>query len=394
MSDTPDENAFAGLPFIGEIMKSMTGKGPLQWDIARQVAMGLAVGTSGSDSNVDPADRIALESLANIAQLHVEIATGLSTSQGDSPRVLLAVNRSTWCHNTLESYKPLFTELAASMGSTQPHSTGELDSQDPMAAMMAGLMKLMAPTMMGVSIGSMVGAMSNRSFGQYDIPLPREPIRQMMLVPENINTFATDWSLPVDDLRMWVLLQELTSHAVFGVTCIRDTVIATVRQYIAKFQPNPSALLERMSNIEVSGNDPMTLLQKFLGDPTLMMGAVRSPKQAALAPVLDAQIAAIIGFIDHCVDAAAASVLGGGSRIAEAVRRRRIESTPNDAFIEQLLGLRMNRQQLEAGRAFISGVQERGGGEALAQLFSAAGNLPTPSEIDAPGLWLARLEVQ
>jgi hypothetical protein len=30
----------------------------------------------------------------------------------------------------------------------------------------------------------------------------------------------------------------------------------------------------------------------------------------------------------------------------------------------------------------------------LAQLFSRDGNLPTPNELDAPGLWLARIDVQ
>ena len=398
MSD-PDENLFGGLPFFGEMIKSMAGRGPLQWDLARQVAMATAIespnatGASGIEANVDPADRIALESLANIAFLHVEAATGLSTSPGNIPRKLLVVNRTTWCHHTLEAYKPLFVELATSLSASPEVATG-LEPQDPLAKMMAGLTKMMAPAMMGMSVGSMVGTMSKHSFGQYEIPLPREPAQQMLLVPANINAFAADWSLPVDDVRMWVLLQELTAHAVLGVHHVRDTVLATVRTYIAGFRPNPTALLERLSNIEISGDDPMAIFERFLSDPTLILGAVRSPQQEALSPVLDAQIAAIIGFIDHRVDTAAARVLGSGSRIAEAVRRRRVESSPNDIFTEQLLGLRLSRQQLERGRTFIAGVVERGGYDCALQLFTAPGNLPTPNELDAPGLWLARLEVQ
>jgi len=33
------------------------------------------------------------------------------------------------------------------------------------------------------------------------------------------------------------------------------------------------------------------------------------------------------------------------------------------------------------------------GEAALAELFARPGALPTPAELDAPGLWLARLEV-
>lgn len=395
MSD-PDENAFAGLPFFGDMMKAISSQGPLQWDVARQIAMTTALNGNTAEANVDPADRIVLETLAPIAQLHVETHTGLSTNPTDHPRTLLVVNKSTWCHHTLEAYKPLFTTLASSLSGVDvmPKDSPELDSQDSMATMMAGLAKMMAPAMMGMSVGSMVGTMSQHAFGQYDIPLPREPIHQLLLVPSNINSFATDWSIPIDDVRMWVLIQELTAHAVLGVNHVRETISTTVRRYVAGFRPNPTAMFERMTGIEVTSSDPMAMLQKFLSDPSLILGAVRSKEQEALSPTLDAMIAAIIGYIDHSVDAVASRVLGGGSQIAEAVRRRRVESTSNDVFLEQLLGLRLTRQQLERGRTFIDGVVERSGNDGISQLFSAPGNLPTPSELDAPGLWLARLEIQ
>lgn len=395
MSD-PDENAFAGLPFFGDMMKAISSQGPLQWDVARQIAMTTALNGNTAEANVDPADRIVLETLAPIAQLHVETHTGLSTNPTDHPRTLLVVNKSTWCHHTLEAYKPLFTTLASSLSGVDvmPKDSSELDSEDSMATMMAGLAKMMAPAMMGMSVGSMVGTMSQHAFGQYDIPLPREPIHQLLLVPSNINSFATDWSIPIDDVRMWVLIQELTAHAVLGVNHVRETISATVRRYVAGFRPNPTAMFERMTGIEVTSSDPMAMLQKFLSDPSLILGAVRSKEQEALSPTLDAMIAAIIGYIDHSVDAVASRVLGGGSQIAEAVRRRRVESTSNDVFLEQLLGLRLTRQQLERGRTFIDGVVERSGNDGISQLFSAPGNLPTPSELDAPGLWLARLEIQ
>ena len=98
--------------------------------------------------------------------------------------------------------------------------------------------------------------------------------------------------------------------------------------------------------------------------------------------------------IDHAVDTVSASLLGGSSQISEAVRRRRVEASPSDTFVEQLLGLRLTRQQVERGHAFAAGVVERAGQDGLAALFAAAGNLPTPNELDAPGLWLARLNIE
>ena len=53
----------------------------------------------------------------------------------------------------------------------------------------------------------------------------------------------------------------------------------------------------------------------------------------------------------------------------------------------------MTRAQQLRGKAFIQGVVERAGESVLAQLVTSPDHLPTPNEVDAPGLWLARLEI-
>ncbi len=402
MSNNPDEQPFAGIPLFGDLAKAMAGQGPLQWDVARQVAISTATNGTNTEANVDPTSRVSLEQLAPIADMHVRNYTGLITGTGTSLPNIVVTNHSTWVHHTLESYKPLFTQLAAALNNPSvetPELGNELDrgidnETDQIAAMMSSLNKMMAPAMMGMSIGSMIGQLSLRAFGQYDLPIPREPKNQLLLVASNVEQFATDWSIAVDDMRMWVLIHELTSHAVLSVDHVRDAINQQISTYIAGFRPNPNALMERLTTMDLGTSDPMAMMQKFLTDPTIILGAVRSPEQERQAPVLDAMIAAVVGYIDHSVDAISALVLGGGEQIAEAVRRRRVESAPHDSFVEQLLGLRLTRQQVERGHAFAAGVTERAGHDGLSQLFTRAGNLPTPNELDAPGLWLARIELQ
>ena len=79
-------------------------------------------------------------------------------------------------------------------------------------AMFGGLMQMMAPMMLGMSVGSMVGHLSRRSFGQYDLPIPRPASPEVHVVSATIDAFSDAWSLPVDDLRLWVSLQEIASH--------------------------------------------------------------------------------------------------------------------------------------------------------------------------------------
>ena len=398
MSNDPNEQPFAGMPLFGDLAKAMAGQGPLQWDVARQVAISTATNGTNTEANVDPTSRVGLEQLAPIADMHVRNYTGLATGTGTGLPNIVVTNHSTWVHHTLESYKPLFTQLATALSNPSvdaPQPGTELDIEtDQIAAMMLSLNKMMAPAMMGMSIGSMIGQLSLRAFGQYDLPIPREPQNQLLLVASNVEQFANDWSITVDDMRMWVLIHELTSHAVLSVDHVRDSINEQISTYISGFRPNPNALMERLTTMDLGTSDPMAMMQKFLTDPTIILGAVRSPEQERQAPVLDAMIASVIGYIDHSVDAISALVLGGGEQIAEAVRRRRVESVPHDSFVEQLLGLRLTRQQVERGHAFAAGVTERAGHDGLSQLFTQAGNLPTPNELDAPGLWLARIELQ
>ena len=397
MSQNPHEQEPSGMPFFTEIMKAMSSQAPVHWDMARQIATTTATNSNG-EPNVDPAIRITIQQLATVADLHVRGVTGLATSRTGGVPVIDVVNRSMWVHHTLASYKPLFTEFATSISGqtvTRPIGTqddlNETNHTGEMNAMMGNLIKMMAPAMLGMSVGSMIGQLAMRAFGQYDLPLPREPHEQLLFVVRNCEEFANDWSINISDMQMWLLVQELTFHAIFQHQFIRGTITDAVKKHVSGFRPSPNALAERFSKIDVTSSDPVVMMQKLLGDPNLLLGAVRSPEQEILAPKLDAMISAIVGYVDHVVDTIAERIIGTGAQISEAVRRRRVEARSQDQFVEQLLGLRLTTKQMDEGHAFIGGVIERAGFDGLSGLWSKTGNLPTPNEIGAPGLWLERI---
>lgn len=391
MPQDPNDFSASGLPFFEQIAKAMSSAGPVQWDMARQFAMMTATNSS-AEPNVEPTSRIAVHQLATIADLHVRDITGLSTSDTTQPPVIEVVNRSTWVHHTIEAFKFYFSEFSGDSISANSTESLELESNG-MDAMMSNLTKMMAPAMLGMSVGSMIGQLSLRTFGQYDLPLPREPKSQLLFVARNSEEFAKDWSIKVEDMQMWLLIQELTFHALFRIKFVRDAVTDLVKQHVAGFHPNPNALGQRLTNIDVTDTDPAAMMQKLLGDPTLLLGNERSAKQQALAPKLDAIICAIICYVDHVVDTVANRVLGNGAQISEAFRRRRVESSSQDQYVEQLFGIYLTDDQVERGEKFIAGVIERQGETGLARLWTRDGNLPTPNEIAAPGLWIERINL-
>ena len=93
------------------------------------------------------------------------------------------------------------------------------------------------------------------------------------------------------------------------------------------------------------------------------------------------------------MDAIGGGLLSSYGMITEAARRRRVEADESDRFVARLFGLELGQPTYDTGAAFVDGVVERAGFDALDPLWADEANLPTPAEIEAPGLWLARLEL-
>jgi len=374
-----ESNPFAGLPIFGDIMKMFGAQGPIQWDTARQIA--LVSATEGkSEPNPDPAARVAFVELARIVARQVQIATGREDATLErEPEV---VTRAVWAQRTLDDYNPLFNDLATSLAA-RPAPDEEVD---PFASMFANLTGMLAPMMMGMTVGSMVGLLAKKSLGQYDLPIPRRSGSMPMFIIANIDGFADEWSLPRDDVRMM--------HAVITIPHVAERLDSLIRRHAAGFRPNPSALTDKLQSLDIENPmDAMQSLQAVLGDPEVLLGAVRSAEQDELQPELDTVVSLVLGWADHLADQVGVRVLGNPSRLAEAARRRRVESGEETAFVEKLLGLRIDRHRVEKGRSFVEGVIERAGTGGLDPLYARPDSIPTVSELEAPGLWLARLDI-
>jgi putative hydrolase len=387
MDDADPPSPFGGIPFFGDLSKLFAGQGDGGWEAARQLAVQLATG-GVSEPNVDPALRIELEQLARVAELNLTGATGLQTGQV----TVVPVTRAEWAHRSIEAYRPLFEKLTSSLGQGHP-SMPDAAAGDPMAAMFSQMMSMLGPMMLSMTAGSMVGHLAGRSLGQYDIPVPRGDATEVLVVPANIEAFAEEWSLPLQDLLLWICLHELSHHAVLSVDHVHRTMDRLLLEYAGGFRSDPSGIEDRLGSIDISDPSALAELQQALGDPEVILGAIQSPEQKSMLPQLQALTAVIVGFVDHAMDRVGATLISSYGQLTEALRRRRVEADPSDRFIERMLGLELTQAQYERGSSFISGVVERAGEEGLARLWADETHLPTPNEVDAPGLWLARIDL-
>lgn len=373
--------------------------GGLPWDNARQV--GISVATEGvSEPNVDPIERIGIEQLARVAELHVAEVTGLRTSQSGRAVTAVPANRTRWVTDSIEAYRPLMERLAAAISPSTSDlaDLGDPDPNDPFGGMFTGLLEMLQPMMLAMTAGSMAGHLARRSFGQYDLPIPRPDsgphADELLLVVPNMDEFAAEWSLPPDDLRLWVCVNDIAHHAIFNVPHVRARLDDLLTRYVSSFTNDFTSLEEHLGGFDPSDPNALASLQHLIGSPDVILGAITSPEQQTLRPQLDALVAVVEGVVDHVLDVVGGKLIVDYGMLSEALRRRRVEAADADRFVERLFGLELTQATYDRGATFVDGVIERAGDDGLRRLWADGANLPTPSEVDAPGLWLARLDLE
>ena len=380
-SNPDDDNPFSDMSFLNEIFKSFSQQGGQS---AKQIAMAIASGGT-SEPNVDPVERMEFENLLRVAELHVNKVTGLTPSRSGS-LTIEPVTKAGWATHSLDALKPLLVGLA-SIGTDDDRDLGDFPSG------INEMMALLAPMMAEMTTGTMVGHLASRCLGTYDLPIPREDDRILLVAP-NIDTFGEDWSIPKEDLRLWICLHEVTHHAVLGIPHIRKNLSGLLTQHAENFSSDPSVIQDQLGEIEIGERlEDLASFENVL-NPEMVLGAVRSPQQEALLPYLEALVAVIIGFVDYTMDQIGNNLIPSYPMMTEALRRRRVETGEAERFVEKILGLNLTQEQVDRGVSFIGGVVERAGSKGLDRLWGNESNLPTPSEVDAPGLWLARLDLE
>ncbi len=389
-NDPTPSDPFSGLPFVGDLFRAMgaAGRGG---DPGRQIAMSVATG-GRSEPNVDPMERIEWERLVRVAELQVADRTGLDVARGHA-LTIEPVTRAAWASRSVDALRPLLGRLAETLNEGPAFDdVPEGLEGDPTAAWMKGLIASISPLIAGVMTGTLVGRLAARSLGTYDLPIPRSDDSLLVVAP-NVADFGSEWNLPADDLRLWVCLHETVHHAVLGVPHVRAALTDLLTRHAGAFRNDPSSLRELVGDLDpMAGPEALVELQQVI-NPELVLGAVRSPEQEALLPRLEALVAVVIGYSDHLMDEIGGRLVTNYPMLTEALRRRRVQTDDADRFIERILGLNLTQEQVDRGTAFVAGVVDRAGDDGLRRLWADERHLPTPSEVDAPGLWLARIEL-
>ncbi|MCU1467493.1 MAG: putative hydrolase [Actinomycetia bacterium] len=397
MSDVPQTpGGFPGPFDLNKIMRMLQSPGPVNMEVARETAESMAnvdveTGEQRVEPPLDPDAARAFDDVVRAVQLMVMEATGIS---GTLTVPIRTVDRATWASVTLTGLEPVLAALAGALGRTDADPDATTDPAAAAAFSPDMLFAMMMPLLLGGWAGSMIGLLAHRALGQYDLPLPLDGPPTLLFAARNVDAFAEEWSLPVDELRYALALREVVHGAQRSVPWVRERLLRCASAYVNAYEVQTEAMESQFGGLDPSDPSSMEAIAR-LADPDVLLGAMRSERQAPLLAELQRFVSVLEGYTDVVVEALGERMVTAHGRLDEALRRHRLERGDATGFVDRLLGLELDRGHYETCVAYCRGVMERSAGsfDQLNRLWSHESMVPTEAELVAPGLWLARIDL-
>jgi putative hydrolase len=385
----PVGDALNDIPLFREIQRVlMSSSGPVNWELARQV--GIATAAWGHDDPApDEDDRRSLADTVRAAELAVVELTGLPTPAELTE--VRAMRRSEWveanARDLRELIEPVASRLSGALGQMMPESDQEAIQEPavPGGEALATLMQRMAPLLMGVQVGSVLGSLAQRVLGQYDLPVPRAGGTVSFVLP-NIVRFEQEWSLSPVEFRAWMALHEVTHRLEYARPWAKEHFLSLVTDLIEHAELDLSGLARQLESLDVANPEALGEAVDSMGN---LFGEASDPEQRLRIGRVQAFLVAAEGYGDHVAETVGRRMLTSYGQIAEALRRHR-EGRHADEALERLLGVQTTPEQYELGRSFCRRVAEESGEAVLSLMWGSPEALPSLPELQEPTLWLAR----
>jgi coenzyme F420 biosynthesis associated uncharacterized protein len=343
----------------------------IDWDLARTIAAKVnrnepeIVGDERAKMNAD------FEEFTALAEELVTAETGLKSLDGNA-RGRVA-DRADWVDANLRSFQRLLKPMLEKME----------DGMD-------GPFKAVGPKVAGAELGMLLGWMSTRVLGQYDLLVIEDenPEDQDIVyyVGSNVAALEKRFAFPEHDFRLWLALHEVTHRAQFtGVPWMREHFLGLVSTTMDDADPDPQRFIDglrRALAAKKSGEDP-------LADGGLT-AVFASETQRQTLDQIGGLMSLLEGHGDTTMDRAGEGHVHDAARFGRILRQRRQNASKFVALIQRLAGLEAKMKQYAQGESFIEAVEDHGGRELIDRVWEGPTLLPTLAEIREPDQWISR----
>lgn len=345
----------------------------IDWQIAEKVAVRSTGHEPFSKSYHYASLQPDFERFTAQAEIAVAAETGL-TSLAGAARARVT-DRPGWVRANLASFQRLLRPLTDRLG--------ERMAQGPIAPFARGIA--------GAELGALLGWMSTRVLGQYDLLVieDEQPEDQdiVYFVGPNVLGIERRFAFPPEEFRLWLALHELTHRAQFtGVPWMREHFLGLVEITLGGLDPDPARLLHGLNQAVAefrAGRNPL--------DDGGIAVLFASPEQRDALDHLSGLMSLLEGHGDVTMDRAGASEIPSADRFSRVLHQRRAQVNPAMKLLQKLIGLDAKMKQYEAGERFIEAAEKAAGPRAIDLAWTDPTHLPTLAEIRSPETWLARM---
>jgi coenzyme F420 biosynthesis associated uncharacterized protein len=341
----------------------------VDWSLARQVAR-LAAG-SGEPSGDDP------DIAAVCAEMEQHVADYTRLELGTAVPAPELLTRTEWAEVNLDALSGLLDPVAERL-------EGRMDFAGPLA----GALKAGAAATLAAEVGLVVGYVSQRVLGQYELSLlGGDAPPRLLFVGPNLRKAVRQLEVESDPFHRWICAHELTHVFQFqGVPWLREHLGGMVREYLAsvdvRIERGAAGGLPSLPN-------PSRLVELFREGG--LAAIVQTREQRALMARVQATMAVVEGYSEHVMDEIARAAIPGHEKLRSAMDARRRSRSAPERILERLLGLDFKLRQYELGKRFCDAVAEAAGIEGLNRVWESPEALPTAEELEEPATWLERL---
>jgi coenzyme F420 biosynthesis associated uncharacterized protein len=270
---------------------------------------------------------------------------------------------------------------------------------EPRLAQLPAPIRLAQQGIVSVEMGVLLGYVSRRVLGQYDVLMPEGAAARgrsrrrtgdgaaLYFVGPNMVETERRWGFVPEEFALWVAVHEVTHRFQFaGVPWLRDRFFGLVRSYLSVTEMDAGSLARRLAGAAsrlASGKVPLEERH-----PAYLLA---TEEQKAVLDQIQALMAVVEGHGNYVMDAVGSRVIPSFKRMRNVFERRREQTTTLQRIINQALGLELKLRQYELGQSFCQEVAAHEGEAGLAYLWTEPEHLPTLDELREPGRWLARV---
>jgi coenzyme F420 biosynthesis associated uncharacterized protein len=290
------------------------------------------------------------------------------------------IDRAQWADTNIASMSALIAPLTNKLG--------------PRLDAAPAPVRIAQRTLVSVEVGALLGYVSKRVLGQYDLLVPetagsREVSAdgRLYFVGPNMVETERKFGFVPEEFALWVAVHEITHRFQFaGVPWLRPRFMALIERYFDSAQLDARNLAARIR--EAATRLAQRSVPAEERNPIYLLA---TPEQRAVIDEIQALMAVVEGHGNFVMDHVGAEVIPSFGRMRGVFERRRRQTNLLQRAFNHAIGLEMKLRQYELGREFCDAVVAMEGLDALGRLWVDQAGFPTLQELRRPSLWLSRV---